>query len=1452
MADQNKEAPNTLLSTQTIRVVDALCEGPISGFIHKSGQYGTDPLCSTYYDDVPVRNPDGSYNFNVSGQGFSFDYALGAAGQTGIPGFQKIENLLPLSSNTRIANPPQGGGPYKTVVTSFTTHTFPDADSVKVTVRIPALFAQDDNANTNLYEIEWAVDIAVNGGPFEPQPIPAGSEQYTDTIRGKCTQPYLKTVLLPLPKPGGASFYEWKVRVRRVSANILLMKTQNEIYVDSISVVSTNLFAYPNTALVATEISADQFSNIPNRSYEVAGILVNVPVGYTPTEYPVTGGIVPASYPTVWDGTFTSGVWTDNPAWVFYDLLTNPVHGLGDYITPSYVDKWSLYSIAQYCDTLVSTQDGGYEPQFTCNVQIQQPEEAYSVLLNLASTFRGMLYYANGTIQAIQTKDTPPVFQFNNANVVNGAFNYSDSARNTRATVAVVKWIDPNNGYRESVEYVEDTEGILKYGYNEKQMTAFACTSRGQAYRLGKWTLETERLQTETVTFQTDLEGLYLRPGDNFAIYDNFRNNRSQGGRITAFQTGRSVVTIDRPVEVKNGLTYTLTALIPQLSLIGTGDVTGSSQIDLIRNSQIETYQVITSPTTSTSTLTISGQFNTGLYVGSPFVLSASGYTGTFDTASFYTCLATAEIEPGKIEILGLKASTGVYFRVLTGTPVIDYTYPAYDWPNNPGDSSSIAPPSNLFVTGITGLLEDNTVYTNIKLTWDDSPSLNLAQYVVSGKAWDEEYSAHVVGTNSMIWEHAKTGQYSFKVGALSLGGVHSAYIDGGYFVEYLNPFDTMPVLSGVEIIENYDPLYKDPSNGKYTGYIGKTPTFRWSVTGDGFNNVPEAQFISGYNVWINSFSLITTYAGPFTLEGADNTTFVFQEGFMDSWVGGPRRGFRFAVDVIDVDGIVYPDSAYLNVNNPPMKPPFSSGFVGYNGGVSYNITPSVQYDTSGVYLWCQPMDGSPFTPGYTNYQYSSSNLAGFANIAPQTGSFNTWFALGDTYGSVNNTIYGPISGNADQMFGETFKDVSAEINYAFGLLTGEITDLQQTITGLSGTMLLWVEGLSGSFTGQISGAVSQALSVQLQQIFAASGFATATQVNAVSASLSNQITATGATLLTVIASTGANAVGASATYTNQVSANITGIGSNVQVLASAFVTGGGANPLAAKATWGFQLNAGNKAASLVATSTSFADIGDLVLGTMNIKSDTYTPGSAGWQIGYNGNAEFNNISARGAFTGGAGTSMVTTDSRGLIVGDPAGARIVANASAFAYLSVYGTASTENVRMGWENIAGAQGFLRLYDSAGTQKIYLSALNGGASFAGAVGANTLDVDSTSNFDGAATHNAQLNITSTHKLHFSNAGTNVSYIAEDYGMNLWGDSTHPIKIRGGALVRGSTSGGSYTAGDILKFGIPFGADTTDSNTFECDVVGGSDSSFANYLKIRGPGGSTIYVPYTTTAP
>jgi hypothetical protein len=1371
------EADNTLFSTASYKIFDLLGDGPFKGFVVKSGAYGTDPLVSTYYDDVPIRNLDGSYNYDISGAGFTFDYMLGTSTQTGITGFQKVESVIPLSSNTRVANPPAGAGPWKPVIASFNTNTYPDADTVKITMEVPALLAQDPKTNNiNPFNVTYEIDICLNNGEWVTQPVTPGDSSTLFEIRGKCTSPYQRIHVFTLPKTDPPSiFNEWKIRVRRVSQNVLLMGTQNELFVKNISVVSSNRYAYPNSVMVATTISSEQFSTVPTRAYEMDGMLVNVPNGYTPTDYPVTGGIVPATYPNIWLGDFSGNAWTDNPAWIYYDLLTNSVHGLGEYIASGSVDKWTLYEIAQYCDEMVDDGAGGYEPNFTCNVSIQQPDDAYTVLLNLASTFRGMLYYANGTIHAVQTTNKTPFTIFTNANVVNGQFSYSDTAQNTRATVAMVKWVDPDNGYRENVEYIEDLEGIQRYGYQEKQVTAFASTSKGQAYRFGRWILETERLLTETVTFQTDMEGLALRPGEAFGVYDNFRNNLSQGGRIVGLSTGRSLITLDRYVTYDPALVYSLTAIVPKQTLDDVTDVTGSNQISSIMQSQIESFEVIDPGSTRVNQLLIQGSYSSSVFIGSPWILSASGTTeDVFDSATFYTCLATAEVEPGKIEVLGLEANTGINFVIQTG-----YTTESY--PVNAGDSTSISAPHDFTVVERMGTAENGVFYDVLYASWQNSnPSPNLSHYVLSGKTFSSSYAGVSVFGMDYNWPRTITGQYDFKVASVSLGGMQSAFKTASITITDTNPMGTMLPLSGIQIIEDYDPLYAT-SSGK-TGYIGLTPTFSWAnvENADG-TPITGTQFISGYKLYFQSYDGLTDYVTPFTVSGLATTEYEVPTGFIYGFAGGAQRGFKFRVDTVDIYGNVAL-GASLPVNNPPMKPPFSSGFVGYNGGVQYNITPSLQYDTSGVYLW---VDQSPsFSPSYSNFDYQSSNLAGNANIAPDTGSFYTWFALGDTWGAAGNPIWGPISGNADQMFGTTFTDVSAEINYAFGLLTGSITDLQAQITGLSGTTLLWVEGLSGSFA-DATGNLYTAMSVQLEQVMAKSGFATATQVNAVQVSLNDDITATGATILTVIASTGANAIGASAEYTQDVSANITGIGSNVQVLASAFVTGGGANPLAAKATWGFQLKADGHASSLVATSTSFSDIGDLVLGNMNIQSDTYTPGVAGWQINSSGTAEFANASVRGAFTGGAGAALVSMNDNGITIGNPSAARVFLEANSPS-LDLFGLGNYQSVALA--NLAGGNS-----DNFGSLRLY--------SGASATAWARLEAD----FGGVLSlGNGMLIARGSDKSLFFHALTNGTYITESNGLQLYGDVTHPVQVKGADLnIDNDCSAVSFNATSSRRF-------------------------------------------------
>ena len=921
------EAANSLVSRSYIRIVDVLGEGPLQGFVQQPGPYGYDPLTSILYDNVQVRNPnDGSYNFNVSGQGYAVFYALGTTGQSPMSGFENVENIIPLTSNTQITNPPPGAGNVKVVTATFNTTSYPDADSIKVTMNVPALYTEDTNGNVNGFVVKYNVDISLNGSAFE------NLDQIT--INGKCTSPYLFTTIYTLPKTNPpASFYQWVVKIYKTDVDILSTYTQNTIFVNSIGVVSASSFNYPNTALVGTFIAADQFSTIPNRAYLINGLQISVPNGYTPTNYsnPTFTGVVnisangtgasqnigmqqqgystmngiyvgqsvtgayfapnttvsfvnngtpapqfvfgvstppigvppgdglttayfsgvnttctPAIYPNVWTGDFKTGVWTNNPAWIFYDILTNPRYGLGSYIQPALVDKWSLYQIAQYCDTFVDNgqNNGGQEPRFTCNVNITSADDAYNVLLNLASVFRGMVYYQNGSIYTSQTADKTPIYAYTNANVIKGQFNYTDSARNTRSTVALVRYNDPNNFYRQNTAYVQDTAGFLRYGYIEKQAAAFACTSIGQATRLGQWILTAEQTLTEAISFQVGLEGLFIRPGDVFNVYYNFRNNQNQGGRIVTFDTGRKNIVLDRPVVIGAGYNYTLSAIIPALYLDGSGSVTGSDEIALIRNSQIQTIPVTTNPTSGTTVLALASGFPTGLYKGSPFILSTTGGGTIFTNAAIYQCLSTTESAPGIIDVTALQFNTGIF-------ALVEQNYNLVTNPPNSGNPTPILPPTNFTGVLVTGLLSgSNLFYQYLSLTWNPTPSTNLGYYVISGNEGGSSYVEldNTLGTFYNYFNDV-TGSVGFTLNAVSKGGVFSSGLSTTF------NFPTVPGVDSNQIrfwelpdgygdLQQIGVFYNRP-----TATVSNTKVFFASGSGTPFYEVLDQDFYPALGV---------------------------------------------------------------------------------------------------------------------------------------------------------------------------------------------------------------------------------------------------------------------------------------------------------------------------------------------------------------------------------------------------------------------------------------------------------------------------------------------------------------------------------------------------------------------------------------------------------------------------
>lgn len=520
------EANDTLRSIQYARVLDAVCEGEIVGLVNG--------MQSVFFDDVPLQNPNGTFNFLRT----SVVERTGTQAQLPIVGFDKgveaevIVGVLVLKDTPIIRTINSGS-----------------INRVNITISVPRLTSQNtSNGDVSGSSVQYTIAIQSNGGGFVDQVVDGST---TITLTGKTTSKYSLSHEFLLV--GGAPY---DVRITRVTADAPDMSVQNQLYWDSYTEIIDTILNYPNTALIGVQIDAIQFRNIPKRSYHLKLKKVSIPSNYDP---------ITRVYIGVWDGSFITA-WTDNPAWCFYDIIVNSRYGLGEYIPASWIDKASLYIIAQYCDELVPSGFGTMEPRFTCNLYLQSQEEAYRVIQNMASIFRAMIYWYGGSIVPVADKPEAVWAQFTNADVVEGLFTYQGSANKARHTVALVTWNDPAERYRQKVEYVEDSEGITRYGVNQIEMAAMGCTSRGQAHRLGRWLLYSERLETDLITFKSGLKGINLVPGKLINTLDQFRAGIRHAGRILG-STSTSI-TIDSSVTVHADENYSVSIELQDQSLI--------------------------------------------------------------------------------------------------------------------------------------------------------------------------------------------------------------------------------------------------------------------------------------------------------------------------------------------------------------------------------------------------------------------------------------------------------------------------------------------------------------------------------------------------------------------------------------------------------------------------------------------------------------------------------------------------------------------------------------------------------------------------------------------------------------------------------------------------------------------------------------------------------------------
>lgn len=697
------EANDTVNSRAMASVLDLLGEGVIGGLV--------DGAKSIFLNDTPLQNSDNSYNFS----GVTWWFRDGSQDQSVIDGFDFIET------------PKSVGRQLKQTSQVNVSLDSADSDRVRVVMKFPSLRSIDKKSgDTNGTTVQFKFQIdAGNGGGFVDV-VAEGESNATISLTAKKTGVYYRSYVLDLPKPAKA----YTLRAIRLTED----HTDNsylydDTYIDSIGEIVNTSLNYPNSALVGLKINSEQFgSSMPTRSYLIKGLKIRVPSNYNADTN---------SYDGNWDGTFKLAS-SSNPAWILFDLLTNTRYGLGQFVQESMINIGELYQIGRYCDAYVDDGFGGKEKRFSINTQITSRQDAYRVVQDIAGAFRGMVYWAGGMVHITQDSPADPVMLFSNSNVVNGSFAYKGSARKDRYSVALITYNNKEDGYKQSVEYVEDQEAIKRYGIRKTESVAFGCTSRGQAHRVGLWTLYTSRMESDVITFAVGMDSVFLMPGDIVLIADKFRAGRRNSGRITGYTSNS--IKLDAPVDltsVGNHITF----------LSAEGKMVGRDILENGKNITTVTFKTALSSNetpVSDAVWVIAQPDLTPLQAR--VVSVAEGDDGT----SFN--ITAIQNNPTKYEAIDSGAQL-----IPQNTTVLDPTF---------------STPSGLAITEGTYLSSPGNLSVSLTATWQGKS----AQYYISWRRSDAGNvsnwkSERVTEEQFELRGVAENGQYDFQVYAVSVGG---------------------------------------------------------------------------------------------------------------------------------------------------------------------------------------------------------------------------------------------------------------------------------------------------------------------------------------------------------------------------------------------------------------------------------------------------------------------------------------------------------------------------------------------------------------------------------------------------------------------------------------------------------------------------------------------------------
>lgn len=696
------EDPNNLKSVSTAKVLDLISEGEIVGLVNGAK--------SIYLDDVPLQNDDGSFNF----KGVSVEMRNGLPDQDFLPGFSQVEAFVSVGQEVKYNLP--------------ITHRIQDEnlDAIIVTMEFPQLMKQNtENGDVLQYSVQFRVRIRADEGVWKDSGV--------ITVAGKCISSFQRSYYFRVPQSQDGLY---DIQVVRVSKDDDSASKHSITSWFGFSRVIEAKLNYPNRAVCGLTVRADQFgSNIPSRKYEVYGLIVQVPSNYDAWNHTYTS--------EVWDGTFKRS-WTNNPAWIFYDLLTNGRYGLGRDIRPEYIDKYGLYMIGRYCDEMVSDGKGGKEPRFTFNGSIVNRESAYSVLNNLAGLFNSMIYYSGSVITLVQDSPKTPVRDFTPANVVDGNFSYEGVARSARHSVFQVTYSEPGDMYNSAIEVIENPDMIQDMGWKSSEITLIGCTSRGQARRRALRDIYTEQHETETVTFSVGIENADLVPGDIIRISDPSYAGARYGGRIVAIDQQTNRFTLDAETDFTISDNWMFGFLLPDNTWVEVPATTRGVSDSIVVNAVLEVYPEV-----------------------------GTVWTARCDLVEprLFRVLSIKEDKPWQYTITGLLHYEQKYDVIENGADFVDGNFTTIP-------SGALKAPTNLTAEQYLHRVGDS-ILISINVAWNsaDPRGINyMMRYKRNGDlVWTE---AGYTASETMVLDNTDEDTYTIQVQAIDAMGRRSAFAE--------------------------------------------------------------------------------------------------------------------------------------------------------------------------------------------------------------------------------------------------------------------------------------------------------------------------------------------------------------------------------------------------------------------------------------------------------------------------------------------------------------------------------------------------------------------------------------------------------------------------------------------------------------------------------------------------